>query len=547
MLNNHYIPKLILRGFGDNIDIYDAERGRLEKGLVGYQGFFIKGLYDDDVEALFDTEIERFFRDWVEILRKGGDQESVEKADGKLRLYLALSYIRTPYFGSKYPKKEWNSIMRRMITGELTLDRFVSEASNYRLRLLTVIRDGRITFVNSDFRAAPFMISDRGVTFIDGSNAVYPTSKHRAIWISTDARVKKDSLTADEVLSVNDIIMADTYRKLGMSSIDEMLKSILHYSKKRPDDQRISRLASIAESLYNPYAETYNQAIRENSGIKGLCIPNGILEFIEKGVNARMVYALVAERLYYKVASIEVLFRFGMIDDSYSAVRLLDDSLTTPELKRCIEKYVDNARSEFDKCAGVIFLELMSERGDGHSSDRLRRYYAAGKHVIKDRKKSDYYLLRGCEQEYNDCLTAYFKTLMDDPDYEEKVSKINIRNVKGGSSLLMLAMVYREHGNTEEYLSVLERGVDKGYGPAVTEWAKYWINKEPAEPDMVRQVAYLTLGHQMDASMNVADFYRQHEDICPGQFEWYLERLKESGSAYYSKICLRYGLDIDDN
>ena len=108
------------------------------------------------------------------------------------------------------------------------------------------------------------------------------------------------------------------------------------------------------------------------------------------------------------------------------------------DARRMLKRYDTNAISEFDKCIAVIFLEYLSECGDGESCDRLRRYYAIGRHVIQDSNKSLRYLDRGCRLGYPDCLVAYYKSIGECPDYREKMERYPAEDYEDFTVCLMI-------------------------------------------------------------------------------------------------------------
>jgi len=79
-------------------------------------------------------------------------------------------------------------------------------------------------------------------------------------------------------------------------------------------------------------------------------------------------------------------------------------SIPDHQLRKILDKYVNDADYEFQKLQSFIFMEVASERGDGESADRLRRYYLKGRHTMADQVKADYYLEKGCELGHPDCL-----------------------------------------------------------------------------------------------------------------------------------------------
>jgi TPR repeat protein len=190
-------------------------------------------------------------------------------------------------------------------------------------------------------------------------------------------------------------------------------------------------------------------------------------------------------------------------------------------------------------------LEIASERGNGSSNDRLYRYYSKGKHTLKDLDKAAYYLQKGCEQGYGDCLVAFFKKIVNDPDYESKISRYLDRLPHNGIVFLALADVYRVHGDEENYLKWLEKSAMNGYTGAMTRWLNYWINKEPLNLEKIELLNKRIINTQVDAAIVMADFYHERQDLCPGKFEWFIKELKKKDNVFVRRICEKYNLPLD--
>jgi hypothetical protein len=103
-----------------------------------------------------------------------------------------------------------------------------------------LLAKGSLTLIESLPYAEPFMINGCGVTFIDSKNAVYPYSKHKAVWISlegADSRI----LSEDEVVNINVMLMSQAYNQLRLK-LDANIKSIQSYRLNHPEDDRYDSL-----------------------------------------------------------------------------------------------------------------------------------------------------------------------------------------------------------------------------------------------------------------------------------------------------------------
>ncbi len=202
---------------------------------------------------------------------------------------------------------------------------------------------------------------------------------------------------------------------------------------------------------------------------------------------------------------------------------------------------MDNAQNEFQKFQSFIFMETASERGNKESSDRLRRYYSKGKHTLKDSVKAEYYLLKGCSQGENDCLTAYCRRIGKDPEYKAKLDVFRSQ-IEGanGSAVMVLAQVYKHNGDEEGYLHYLIRSARQGYTGAISKWLDILISNEPYDIQHIEEIEQMSIKRQLSVSYRLADFYHDHPDIFPGKLDSYIDALESVGSLYADELRAKY-------
>ena len=543
MYKSHYVPQLILRLFGNHFDFYDT-KGEFFKGLTSTQEFYVLGLYEDDVENLLTDYLEIDFNRFLLMLKEPSNQEQYEGAIAFFRRYLTVCYLRTPFFGSHYDKEKWNDLLRHAIKNGPDVDYQSYARKECPSGWLPLLTNGKITIVGSKEDTDPFLISDRGVVFLDTKNAVYPYSQHEALWISEDDEENNRTLNQEDALTINGEILLQTYRCVGLPSLDRVVQSILMYRAEYPNDTRFDKLVSMAERL-SSFDNHHTEKLRERVKIKDISVPSNILHYIEKGVTGEDIDLLAKNKDYGTLSALAFLERYGIIDDSHSAKDAVEHTLEDSEIEDVLYRYIDHAESEFEKCSGVILLEIASERGNGFSSDRLYRYYSKGKHALKDPDKAAYYLQKGCEQGYGDCLVAYFKKIANDPEYESKINRYLDKLPYNGIVFLALADVYRVHGDEDNYLKWLEKSAKNGYTGAITRWLNYWINKEPLNLEKIELLNKHIIKRQVDAAYILADFYYEHQDLCPGKFEWFVDELKKKDNVFIRPICEKYNLPLD--
>lgn len=544
MYNSHYVPRLILRLFGDHFDLYDTGECVFHNGLTSVQAFFVQGLYDDDVENILTDELETNFNRLLPVLKGPQNQPPYSDAIAFFRKYLVVCYLRTPFFARHYDRNKWNDLLRDAVKNGPDVDYQSYAREECPSGWLRLFIDGNITTVRSDEDTEPFLISDKGLIFLDPQTAIYPYSQHEALWISKDNPKQGRVLNQDDVLTINGAILLQTYRCVGLPSLDKVIESILEYRSRCPSDTRFDKLVGMAEKLSSSEND-HTLKLRKNIKIEDITIPSTIFHYIANGVTDDDIELLEKNKDYGTLSALVLLERYGVLNDSHSAKEAIERTLEDSEIENVLYRYNDHAESEFEKCSGVILLEIASERGNGFSSNRLYRYYSKGKHALKDPNKAAYYLQKGCEQGYGDCLVAFFKKIANDPDYESKISKYLDRLPYNGIVFLALADVYRIHGDEDNYLKWLEKSAKNGYTGAITRWLNYWINKEPLNLEKIELLNKRIINTQVDAAYVLADFYYEHQDLCPGKFEWFVNELKKKDNVFVRPICKKYNLPID--
>ena len=526
MYNSHFVPKMILNSFSNHIDIYDIQNRKLNRSLIDVESFFVPGLYDNEVEILINRECEIKFSIINE--KKGINLSSEELL--LLRKYLLISFLRTPYFCDRFKDKQlWNSILEKIILGdELNESIRTFDFTKEELDRLSILVTGSIKYIYSKEKADPYLISDLGVTFVDRCNAIYPYSGHEAIWISKN---DFDNQLIDEetVLNINSMVISQAYEQFGMTSIDDVLKSILHYNNQHPNDEKIRPLIVNVSKLESSESHI-NDKIRLKSGIPNLTVPTKLLEIIDSSLN-ETIAAMIKKKDYDTLSSIEVLRRFEIIKTDVDVMNHLS-KIGNNRLKEELERYVDNSECEFDKCIGVIFLEIASERGFGKASDKLRLYYKKGNHVRMDLKRSDYYLHKGCTQGHPDCLIAYLKQIGPNDNADEMIEKYSNKIPwDSGTILQTIAIVYKDR-DEDKYLEYLERAANTGYTGAITRWVDYWVKNDPDNIEKIESMNHFIFNGKHAAATVLAKYYLNHEGMCPGKYELLVSELKKNDSVY---------------
>ena len=107
MYKSHYIPQFILKSFGNHFDLFDVKEQKMYNGLTSTQAFVIKGLYDNDVERILNTEHESVFYNFIKV-PKYPESTEYNNQLSHVRDYIILSYLRTPFVANFFNKDESN-------------------------------------------------------------------------------------------------------------------------------------------------------------------------------------------------------------------------------------------------------------------------------------------------------------------------------------------------------------------------------------------------------------------------------------------------------
>ena len=61
MSNCHYVPRLILRKFGDRVSLYHVPTGKLREGVAHDHAYAVEDYYDAEIEEKLNKQIESQF------------------------------------------------------------------------------------------------------------------------------------------------------------------------------------------------------------------------------------------------------------------------------------------------------------------------------------------------------------------------------------------------------------------------------------------------------------------------------------------------------
>ena len=97
MSNNHYVPRLILRKFGDKLSLYNVKTGELKENIPPEHAYAIQGFYDNETEKKLNLKIESQFGGLLaNLILKRENEISLSRANVLLiKKFLLVSMIRS--------------------------------------------------------------------------------------------------------------------------------------------------------------------------------------------------------------------------------------------------------------------------------------------------------------------------------------------------------------------------------------------------------------------------------------------------------------------
>ena len=455
-INCHYVPQFILKRFGKRISVYNLESNKMNAGLVSDQTFFISGLYSEDLEHALANRIETSVG---KLLADNDDMAAQIQANTALfRAFLITCLLRIPKIKNAVGPESFETIIQECLFNYLGtgLSELLSSVGGDTLSMrVKALIDGRMIVIETDPSSDPFLISDTGPVFLDNDNAVYPISPHTAIGVNMESDAPFDQKWME---SVNGIILDEAFGIVGMTALEDVLRSISSYAESGKRTAEMSGLIGYANRLIN--------GIKVQSPIGDLIIPEEYRRYLGHPVSPGEMESVIQRRDYQLYTALIVLDRFRLLGDGRSVPEGPFFGMDHSTADGWLIANLDFTSCEFDKCMTVPFLERAAESGNKDDCDKLRRYYKDGRHVIQDSGKSNHYLDLGCRAGHGDCLVAYYKTLEKDPDYLSKMDRYPTEPLKtSGTAASAYANVYSAHGdhkNCVKWLKVAARANYKG-------------------------------------------------------------------------------------
>jgi hypothetical protein len=97
MSNSHYVPRLILRKFGDKLSLYNVKTGELKEDIPLERAYAMQGFYDDETEKKLNLKIESQFGGLLSnLILKRENEISLSRANVFLvKKFLLISMLRS--------------------------------------------------------------------------------------------------------------------------------------------------------------------------------------------------------------------------------------------------------------------------------------------------------------------------------------------------------------------------------------------------------------------------------------------------------------------
>ena len=97
MSNCHYVPRLILRKFGDKLSLYNVKTGELKENIPPEHAYAMQGFYDNETEKKLNLKIESQFGGLLaNLILKRENEISLSRANVLLiKKFLLVSMIRS--------------------------------------------------------------------------------------------------------------------------------------------------------------------------------------------------------------------------------------------------------------------------------------------------------------------------------------------------------------------------------------------------------------------------------------------------------------------
>ena len=96
-MNSHYVPKFVLKNFGDKISVYDIKNGELREDIKLEKAYSQDGFYNDSIEDKLNRKIESQFANlFFNKISKCTDKITLKRKELRLvKKFLLISVIRS--------------------------------------------------------------------------------------------------------------------------------------------------------------------------------------------------------------------------------------------------------------------------------------------------------------------------------------------------------------------------------------------------------------------------------------------------------------------
>lgn len=374
--SSHYVPRLVLRKFGDRLCVYNIKTGELRENVAPEHAFAQNALYDGDTEKALNTKVESQFGNLLaNILLKADTAVSLSRKQLlQVKKFLLISELRTmqneewlqkerqtkdsfaPDFEERSiegetPYEYWMRTVNTILDSDGTPASILQDPNKTypAYRWASIINSGYIAFWDAPESGDEFVITDIGMTSENekGWNGIIRHNDKKLAWLMD---ILNRAANEEEKISIASLITSHFSENFMMFPISakRMIVLINPFYKFRYARMKaglpclpLTDLTVIPnESLFAPnrnyYAATNSE---QNSGV-----------YSENDQYIYTIQKLTSDETQYCNAlfmdRIHECFGFSSLDNAFGSIikyKLLNDPPYTPRvnytpLYRIIEK-----------------------------------------------------------------------------------------------------------------------------------------------------------------------------------------------------------------
>lgn len=193
MINSHYVPRLVLRKFGEKLSLYNVKTGELKENIRLEQAYAKKGFYDEKIEQELNHNIESQFAGilsnlvlkcdnkiclsrknlliikkflLISMLRSIESEEWSNREKDIYKWYSVLHPFEEKEFCRETPKEYWLRTLRVVLETDGTPQQILAhpDKTSSAYRWADIVNSAYIAFWDAPNNAQEFIITDIGMT-----------------------------------------------------------------------------------------------------------------------------------------------------------------------------------------------------------------------------------------------------------------------------------------------------------------------------------------------------------------------------------------------